>query len=118
MAATLHHRMVKIQPDLVVMSIIPNDLNLSRTPTIARKGYLVDQKISVLLDSPLRNVLREVHLLYIIREISIRWIFPSQNIDSLLLLAAVGDWLWPIGNVGGTAQGLSRGGGGTAMQEP
>lgn len=91
MAATLQHRMVKIQPDLVVMSIIPNDLNLSRTPTIDRKGYLVDQKISVLLDSPFGNVLRSVHLLYIIREIAIRWILPSQNIVPLLLHSEIPD---------------------------
>ena len=83
MAATLHHRMLAIQPDLVVMAIIPQDFNLSRTPIIDASGYLVDQRIGILLDSPVREVLRGVHLLYVLREIALPWFSSSQDVVSL-----------------------------------
>ena len=84
MAATLSHRMLNIQPDLVVMAIIPADLNLARTPIIDKARYLVDQKITVLLDSPVREVLRRVHLMYVLREIGLRGLFQSQNVATRL----------------------------------
>lgn len=84
MAATLQHRMLDIQPDLAVMAIIPGDFNLSRTPIIDAAGYLVDQKISILLDSPVREVLRRIHLLYVLRELALPWFSSSQDVGSLL----------------------------------
>jgi hypothetical protein len=84
MAATLPYRMVGIQPDLVVMAIIPSDFNLSRTPIINAAGYLVDQRIGILLDSPVREVLRRIHLLYVLREIALPWFSSSQDVGSLL----------------------------------
>ncbi len=72
MAAMLPSRMVDIQPDLVVMAIIPTDFNLSRTPTIDSRGYLnlIDQRKTFFpVDSPLRDLLRNVHLTYLLREI-------------------------------------------------
>ncbi len=85
MAATLSHRMLNSQPDLVVMAIIPADLNLARTrPSLIKAGYLVDQKITVLLDSPVREVLRRVHLMYVLREIGLRGLFQSQNVATRL----------------------------------
>jgi hypothetical protein len=84
MAATLPYLMVGIQPDLVVMAIIPSDFNLSRTPIINAAGYLVDQRIGILLDSPVREVLRRIHLLYVLREIALPWFSSSQDVGSLL----------------------------------
>jgi hypothetical protein len=84
MAATLQHRMLAIQPDLVVMVIIPEDFNLSRTPIIDATGYLVDQRIAILLDSPIREILRRVHLMYVLREIALPWFSSSQNVGLLL----------------------------------
>jgi hypothetical protein len=84
MAATLQYRMVGIQPDLIVMAIIPSDFNLSRTPIIDAAGYLVDQRIGILLDSPVREVLRRIHLLYVLREIALPWFSSSQDVGSLL----------------------------------
>lgn len=84
MAATLQHRMVEIQPDLVVMAIIPEDFNLSRTPIIDATGYLVDQRTALLLDSPAREVLRNIHLMYVLREIGLRWLSPPSNVAPLL----------------------------------
>lgn len=82
MAATLRYRMVGIQPDLVVMAIIPSDFNLSRTPIIDAAGYLVDQRIGILLNSPVREVLRGAHLLYVLREIALPWFSSSQDVRS------------------------------------
>ncbi|MCA9422670.1 MAG: SGNH/GDSL hydrolase family protein, partial [Nitrospira sp.] len=73
MVAVLQHRMVNIQPNLVVMAIIPPDLNLDRTPAIDSAGYLVGQKIASLLDSPVGEALREIRLLYVLRDIGSRW---------------------------------------------
>jgi hypothetical protein len=66
------------------MAIIPADFNLSRTPIIDAAGYLVDQRIGILLDSPVREVLRGVHLLYVLREIALPWFSSSQDVGALL----------------------------------
>ena len=79
MAATLQHRMLDIQPDLVVMAIIPGDFNLSRTPVIDAAGYLVDQRIAIFLDSPVREILRRVHLMYVLRDVALPWFSSSQS---------------------------------------
>ncbi len=86
MAATLQYRMLNIQPDLVVMAIIPSDLNLARTPTIDDSGYLIDQKLSYL--SPpgaiARQVLRGIHLIYVLRDIGLLWFFKRLDIAQVL----------------------------------
>ncbi|WP_342347352.1 SGNH/GDSL hydrolase family protein [uncultured Nitrospira sp.] len=84
MSAMLQHRMLAIQPDLVVMAIIPPDLDLDRTPIIDSAGYLVGQNVAMLLDSPVGEVLRGVRLLYVLRDIGSRWSSPPQYIDPLL----------------------------------
>jgi hypothetical protein len=86
MAATLQYRMVDIQPDLVVMAIISADFNLSRTPVIDSVGYLVDKKVSFLHDSPVRDGLRGVHLLYVLRDVVMSWI--SSSGDSAVFLSS------------------------------
>lgn len=84
MAAMLQHGMLALQPDLVVMAIIPPDLNLDRTPIIDSAGYLVGQKVAMLLDSPVGEVLRGFRLLYVLRDIGSRWSSPPQYMDPLL----------------------------------
>lgn len=91
MAAMLEHGMMNIQPDLVVMAIIPPDLNLGRTPTIDSAGYLVGQEIASLLDSPVGEALRGIRLLYVIRDIGSRWSSPPQYMDPLLSRGEIPD---------------------------
>lgn len=83
MAAMLQYRMLEIQPDLVIMAIIPQDFNLSRTPIIDKAGYFVDQRVSILQGSPVREVLRRVHLMYVLREIALPWFSPSLSVAAL-----------------------------------
>jgi hypothetical protein len=86
MAATLQYRMLDVQPDLVVMGIIPSDLNLARTPTIDASGFLIDQKLSYLSPpgSMARRVLRRVHLAYVLREIGLRTFFKPLDMGQIL----------------------------------
>lgn len=86
MVATLQYRTPDIQPDLVVMAIITSDFNLARTPTIDEEGYLVDQKLYRFSPpgSMIRRALRHIHLIYVLREIGVRWFFPSPNVDQMI----------------------------------
>lgn len=77
MAATLPNRMVDIQPDLVVMAIIPDDFNLSRTPLTNTAGYLVTPAEMFLSNLTIQEILRSVRLMYVFRDIGRRWIWPS-----------------------------------------
>ena len=82
MTATLQYRMLAIQPDLVVMAIIPADFNLARTPTVNPAGYLIDTRLSGFLppDSGIRRVLRSVHLTYPLRDIGYSWFHTSRDV--------------------------------------
>ncbi len=86
MAATLQARMLDIQPDLVVMAIIPQDFNLARTPTVNDAGYLIDQKLSRMSPPGLmtQQVVRGIHLTYVLRDIGVRWFFRPSDIAQLL----------------------------------
>jgi hypothetical protein len=86
MVSTLQYRMLDIQPDLVVMAIIPQDFNLARAPTIDESGYLIDQRLSQFSPpgSMARQVLRGIHLTYVLRDIGLRWFFKSQDIVQVL----------------------------------
>ncbi len=79
MAASLEYRMAGIQPDLVVLAMIPQDLNLLRTPGIDAAGYLVDRKVSFLHSSVVREVLRPIRLMYVLREVLLSWMSPPQD---------------------------------------
>lgn len=86
MLATLSHRMVDIQPDLVVMAIGPPVFNLFRTPTIDSAGYLIDQTVlSLPIPETMYHFFRKVHLLYAIRDTIKHWFFHHRIIDSLPL---------------------------------
>ncbi len=82
MAATLQYRMFDIQPDLVMIVILPQDFNLARTPTIDESGYQIDWKLSQLNFPNLktRQVLREIHLTYVLRDIGLLWFFKRLDI--------------------------------------
>jgi len=82
MAASLEYRMADIQPDLVVLAMIPEDLNVLRTPGIDAAGYLVDRKVAFLHSPIAREVLRPIRLLYVLREVILSWISPSQDYGS------------------------------------
>lgn len=72
MAATLQYRALDIQPDLVVMVIVPSDFNLNRTPTVDESGYLVSQTINqkkLSFVGHLGPVLRNIHLAYVLRNL-------------------------------------------------
>ena len=85
MAATLQYRALDIQPDLVVMVIVPSDFNLSRTPTVDESGYLVsqiNQKLSFV--SHLGPVLRNIHLAYVLRNLGESLFFKPVNVMQVL----------------------------------
>lgn len=79
MAATLQHRMLEIEPDLVMLAMVPQDLNLSRTPMVDSAGYLLDRKLSFLKDSVLLGIARRIHLFYIVKDLALHWAPPSQD---------------------------------------
>lgn len=92
MAATLQYRMLDLQPDLVVMAIIPADFDLARTPIIDKEGYLIDQTVaSFPIPSLVTNILRKVHMVYVFKKISLRWIFQPAQITPLLVRGEIPD---------------------------
>ena len=71
MEATLRRRMLAVEPNLVLLAIIPADFNLARTPGVDSHGYLSDDKLSGFLarDSRARPLLRKLHALYLLRDV-------------------------------------------------
>ncbi len=72
MAATLRYRMPEVDPDLVIMAVIPADFDLSRTGTVDRWGYTAHINDASPLpgrDSLVKRLLRRVHLTYVLRDI-------------------------------------------------
>jgi hypothetical protein len=87
MAASLEYRMLDIQPDLVVLAMIPEDFNILRTPDINARGYLVDRRMPFLQSSSIvREALRPIRLMYLFREVILRWISPSKDREPSRLL--------------------------------
>jgi hypothetical protein len=80
MVATLQHRMLVIESDLVILAIIPEDFDLDRAPMVNSEGYLIDRKRSALLspDSYIRQLIRNVRSVYVLRDIAGR-ILASRN---------------------------------------
>lgn len=76
MEATLRHRMLEVEPDLVVMAIITNDFFPSRSVDVDRWGYHVNRRLSgwIPKDSRLKRWLRGVHLTYVVRDLRYQWI--------------------------------------------
>lgn len=86
MSATLRQRMLEVEPDLVLMAIVPADFNLSRTPSVDAWGYLTDNKLSGFLsrDSRLRPSLRKIHLLYLLRDIIYPRLYHERSAEQIL----------------------------------
>lgn len=86
MVATLQYRTPDIQPDLVVMAIIPSDFNLARTPMVDEEGYLIDQKLYRFSPpgSMVGYALRHIHLLYVLRGIGVRWFVFSPDVGQMI----------------------------------
>ena len=93
MAATLRHRMLEVEPNLVLMAIIPADFNLSRTPSVDAWGYLTDNKLSGFLskDSRLRLLLRKIHLLYFLRDIISSRLDNGETAEAIIAAGQVPD---------------------------
>lgn len=71
MAATLKYRMPQVEPDLVLMAIIPDDFNVSRTPSVDAWGYSANRNLSgfVSKNSRIKRLLRKVRLVYVVRDL-------------------------------------------------
>ncbi len=95
MAATAACRMPLVQPDIMIMAIIPEDFNLGRTGTVDKWGYTVHASSDSGIanrDSSLKKFLRSVHLTYLFRDIYYRYreagnerdeaIYPEERIPS------------------------------------
>jgi hypothetical protein len=93
MAATLRYRMLEVEPNLVVMAIVPADFNLWRTPAVDAWGYLSDGKLSGFLsrDSRLRLALRKLHLLYLLRDLIYSRLDNGQRAEDVLTAGAIPD---------------------------
>ena len=91
MAATLRLRMLEVEPNLVLMAIIPSDFNLSRTPSVDAWGYLSDKKLSGFLgrDSSIRLPLRKLHILYLLRDIVAPWTDNTRAAEQVLSAGAM-----------------------------
>jgi hypothetical protein len=93
MEATLEQRMREVDPDLVIMAIVPTDFNLGRTPAVDKFGYLTDNKLSSFLakDSELRLVLRKFHLIYLVRDVINPLVDQSNQAEAVLAAGQVPD---------------------------
>jgi len=86
MSATLERRMLDVNPDLVLMAIIPNDFNLWRTPAVDAAGNLsADYPTGPLSrNSRIKPVLRQIHLLYIIKNVVYPYFDKREKAEELL----------------------------------
>lgn len=75
MAATLKFRMLDIHPDLVIMSPIYDDFDLTRTPVADNWGYTVHKRKGVIVPSTsyLKVLLRKLQLSYLIYNVVNAW---------------------------------------------
>jgi lysophospholipase L1-like esterase len=93
MSATLRRRMPEVEPNLVLMAIIPEDFNLSRTPAVDARGYLTDNRLSGFLsrDSIFRLALRRIHTIYLLRDIIAARLERSARAEDILAAGSVPD---------------------------
>ncbi len=70
-AASLQYRMLDIKPDLVMMAIIEDNFNLSRTGVIDKWGYTAQKKTGgIPQGSVVKLLLRKIHLVYLLRNLA------------------------------------------------
>lgn len=91
MEATLRRRMLAVEPNLVLLAIIPADFNLTRTPGVDPYGYLSDDKLSGFLsrDSRARLVLRKLHSLYLLRDVIYPLLDKSTKAEDVIAAGGV-----------------------------
>jgi hypothetical protein len=91
MEATLRRRMLAVEPNLVLLAIIPADFNLARTPGVDSYGYLSDDKLSGFLarDSRARIALRKLHALYLLRDVIYPLIDRSEKAEDVIAAGGV-----------------------------
>jgi lysophospholipase L1-like esterase len=87
MTATLEHRMLALEPDLVLMAIVPTDFHLPRTPALSRWGYFTERSGFLSRDSYVRLLIRKLHLAYPLRDMIYPNVQASPGQTSALLLA-------------------------------
>lgn len=75
MYATLVHRVAPVQPDVVLLAIVPDDFHLTRTPQVDAYGYTYNAELSGYLsrDSLLKRMLRNVRSVYFLRDLLHQW---------------------------------------------
>jgi hypothetical protein len=93
MEATLRRRLLAVEPNLVLLAIIPADFNLARTPGVDAYGYLSDDKLSGFLpgDTRARLVLRKVHTLYLLRDVIYPLLDGSVKAEDVIAAGGVPD---------------------------
>jgi len=71
MAATARERIQVINPDMVILALIPDDFNLGRTPEVDKHGYHYNQHLSGFIskDSIFKRALRQVRISYLFRNL-------------------------------------------------
>ena len=91
MEATLRRHMLAVEPNLVLLAIIPADFNLARTPGVDSYGYLSDDKLSGFLarDSRARLVLRKIHALYLLRDVIYPLLDGSTKAEDVIAAGGV-----------------------------
>ena len=109
MEATLRRRMLAVEPNLVLLAVIPADFNLARTPGVDSHGYLSDDKLSGFLsrDSRARIVLRRLHSLYLLRDVIYPVLDRETKAENVLAAGGVPD---SYSYVKAFAEGARRGG--------
>jgi hypothetical protein len=109
MEATLRRRMLAVEPNLVLLAIIPADFNLARTPGVDSHGYLSDDKLSGFLarDSLARPVLRKFHSLYLLRDVIYPLLDRETKAEDVIAAGGVPD---SYSYVKAFAEGAGRGG--------
>lgn len=93
MEAALRRRMLAVEPNLVLLAIIPADFNLARTPGVDSHGYLSDDKLSGFLsrDSRARPVLRKLHSLYLLRDVIYPMLDSGTKAEDVIAAGGVPD---------------------------
>ena len=83
MASTLQYRMLEVEPDLVIMAIIHDDLDLTRTPSVDKWGYFYNKRTSgnISQDSLTKQLLRKIHSAYFLRDVVLKIIAGKKKLN-------------------------------------
>jgi lysophospholipase L1-like esterase len=94
MTATLKYRVPEVSPDLVILGIIINDFDTSRTPGVDALGYNTHGGASVLVNRfpRVKAFLRNLHLSYLIRDILSK-ILQQKRVEVELMQGKMPAWI-------------------------